>query len=361
MIGRTSFAALLAVALIATGCTSRGPLKPAAPHDAKAPAVLWRDPGRIAARDLFWGAGSAAAAPRGPFTFVEEDLSGHNPKVSVRDAAGRQWDVKFGEEIHSEVAANRIVWALGYFVEAQYYVPSGLIRGAASLGRAREHIAADGRFRGARFRFRDPAMPRTEEEWTVARNPFVGTRELSGLEVLMTLLNNWDMEGPRNNRVLRARGPRGGLERRFLVSDLGATFGRMGGGIMSRRSKWNLEDFRDEKFIERVEAGAIRLAYKGYDPHIDRIPMAHARWFAGLAAQLRPAQVRRAFEAAGAQPQEIDGFSATLLEKISALRAAVATTTADTGDRRRSGTKTAKRTKITKKLDQASSWPSRSL
>ena len=33
--------------------------------------------------------------------------------------------------------------------------------------------------------------------------------------VLMTMLNNWDIEGPRNNKVLRARGPRG-LERRFL-------------------------------------------------------------------------------------------------------------------------------------------------
>ncbi|HET7695680.1 MAG TPA: hypothetical protein VFK57_08240 [Vicinamibacterales bacterium] len=325
MTPKLSFAAGLAVALAAAGCaTAPGPLRPAAPADASAPAVLWRDPGRIGTRDLFWGAGSAANAPRGPFTFVEEDLAGHNPKVSVRDAQGREWDVKFGEEVHAEVAANRIVWALGYFVEPQYHVPSGTIRGVKKLARAAEHVAPDGRFRRARFRFRDPAMPRTEEEWTLARSPFAGTKEMSGLHVLMTLLNNWDIEGPRNNRVVRARGPRGRVERRFLVSDLGATFGRMGGGMITNRSKWNLAHFRAEKFIDRVEHGSIRLAYDGFDPDIDRVPIEHARWFAGLAGQLRPAQLRRAFEAAGAAPAEIDGFSARLLEKIRALRAAVA-------------------------------------
>ena len=313
------------VAFALAGCaTSRAPLKPPAASDATAPPVLWRNPGAIGSRDLFWGAGSAANAPRGPFTFLQEDLTGHNPKVSVRDAAGRVWDVKFGEEVHSEVAANRIVWALGYFVEPQYYVGSGTIRGAAGLKRAAQHVDAGGRFRAARFRFRDPQAPRTEEEWTLARSPFAGTREMSGLHVLMTLLNNWDMEGPRNNRVLRARGPRGRAERRFLVSDLGATFGRMGGGRITDRSKWNLAHFREEKFIDQVENGSIRLAYDGFDPDIDRVPIAHARWFAGLAAQLRPAQLRRAFEAAGAQPGEIAGFTAKLMEKIGALRAATA-------------------------------------
>jgi hypothetical protein len=322
-----SFGLALAAGVVATGCAARGPLRPAAPADAAAPAVLWRDPGAIGSRDLYWGAGTAADAPRGPFTFLEEDLDGHNPKVSVRDAGGREWDVKFGAEIHSEVAANRIVWALGYFVEPQYFVPSGTIRGAKQLTRAAGHIAADGRFRGARFRFRDPAMPRTEEEWTLQRNPFVGTKEMSGLKVLMTMLNNWDIDGPRNNRVLRVRGPRGGVERRFLVSDLGATFGRMGGGLISNKSKWNLAHFREEKFIGKVERGWLHLAFDGYDPDIDRVPIEHARWFAGLAAQLRPAQLRRAFEAAGAQPAEIDGYSAKLMEKIRELKNAV-------GDRR---------------------------
>ena len=316
--------ALLTATLAATGCASgTGALKPAAPADASAPAVLWRDPGRIGALDLYWGSGARSRAPRGPFRFVEEDTSGTNPKITVKDALGRTWDMKFDEEVHAEVAANRIVWALGYIVEDQYFVRSGVVSGAKGLTRARKHLTANGSFREARFRFRDPAAVRTEEEWTLQRNPFVGSRELSGLHILMTLLNNWDIEGPRNNRVLRARVSRGRIERRFLVSDLGATFGRMGGGPISNHTKWVLEDFRKEKFIDKVEAGVLHLAHDGFDPDIKGVPVAHARWFAGLASQLSSSQLRRAFEAAGATPAEVDGYTAKVREKIVRLKAAV--------------------------------------
>ena len=315
--------ALVMSTLATAGCATRtAPLTPAAPADASAPAVLWRDPGRIAALDLYWGPGARARAPRGPFRFVEEDTSGTNPKIVVRDALGRSWDMKFGEEVHAEVAANRIVWALGYVVEDQYFVRRGTVTGARGLTRARPFVGANGAFTNARFRFRDPAAPRTEEEWTLQRNPFVGSKELSGLQVLMTLLNNWDIQGPRNNRVLRARRSRG-IERRFLVSDLGATFGRMGGGPIASKSKWNLEDFTRERFIEKVEGGTLHLAYDGFNPDFDRVPLAHARWFAGLASQLSSAQLRRAFEAAGAAPAEVDGYTAALTRKIAALRTAV--------------------------------------
>ena len=316
--------ALLTATIAATGCASgTGALKPAAPADASAPAVLWRDPGRIGALDLYWGPGALSRAPRGPFRFVEEDTSGTNPKIAVTDAAGRSWDMKFDEEVHAEVAANRIVWALGYVVEHQYFVKSGIVNGVKGLTRAREHVGANGAFTNARFRFRDPMTPRTEEEWTLHRNPFVGSRELSGLHILMTLINNWDIEGPRNNRVLRARVSRGRIERRFLVSDLGATFGRMGGGPISNHTKWVLEDFRKEKFIDKVERGMLHLAHDGFDPDINRVPLAHARWFAGLASQLSSSQLRRAFEAAGATPEEVDGYTQKVREKIVQLKAAV--------------------------------------
>jgi hypothetical protein len=39
-----------------------------------------------------------------------------------------------------------------------------------------------------------------------------------------------------------------------------------------------------------------------------------------LAGQLRPAQLRAAFEAAGATPEEVDGFSKKLAEKIAMLQ-----------------------------------------
>jgi hypothetical protein len=312
--------------IVTTGCatTGNGPLRPAAPADAAAPPVLWRDPGPIGSRDLFWGSGHESRAPRGPFSFVEEDTStGTNPKITVKDARGETWDVKFDEEVHAEVAANRLAWALGYIVEDHYFVREGVVTGATGLGRAATHVGPDGAFKNARFRWRNPAATRTEEEWTLQRNPFVGSRELSGLYILMTMINNWDIMGPRNNKVLRTALPGGRVERRFLVSDLGAAFGRMGGGVLTDHSKWNLAHFREERFIDKVSDGKLHLAFDGYDPDIDRVPLEHARWFAALASQLTTPQLRRAFAAAGATPEQEEGFAAKLAEKIAALNNAV--------------------------------------
>ena len=59
------------------------------------------------------------------------------PKVNVRDSSGAQWIVKFGEEVKAENFASRIVWAAGYFADANYFVPSGKIEGVGELGRAK--------------------------------------------------------------------------------------------------------------------------------------------------------------------------------------------------------------------------------
>src|SRR5579864_2510718 len=47
-------------------------------HGAK--AALWREPTDIASRNLLYGSGGAGRQPRGPFTFIEEDMEGSNPK-----------------------------------------------------------------------------------------------------------------------------------------------------------------------------------------------------------------------------------------------------------------------------------------
>src|ERR1043165_3608899 len=81
--------------------------------------VLWRDPGAIKDKDLRWGAGGPERAPKPPFTFVAENLSGTKAKIDVKDAAGVAWSVRFAgtrpedNEVHAEIASCRIVWALG--------------------------------------------------------------------------------------------------------------------------------------------------------------------------------------------------------------------------------------------------------
>jgi hypothetical protein len=286
------------------------------------PQVLWADPGSIASRDLFWGKGSAERAPKGPFTFVEEKTNGTQPKIVVTDSQGVTWDVKFGPEAHAEVAASRLVHALGYFSEELYFVRSGQVGEVPALERAGGHLGPAGRFLNARFSRRDPNVVVTEEEWKFHENPFIGQRELSGLMILMTMINNWDIRGAANNQVVRVVTPDGQQQRRYLVSDLGGTFGRMGGPI-SNRSKWKLEDYQEEGFIEKVEDGVVHLDYDGFDSRLDRVPLDHARWFASLIGQLTPEQVRHAFEAAGATRAEVDGFAARFLEKITELQTVV--------------------------------------
>jgi hypothetical protein len=70
-------------------------------------------------------------------------------------------------------------------------------------------------------------------------------------------------------------------------------------------------------------ARALWKDYDGIEPGVDRVPLEHARWFASLLAQLTPEQIRRAYEAAGASREEIDGFSKRMMEKIAELQAAV--------------------------------------
>ena len=285
-------------------------------------ARLWQDPSPIAARDLRWGAGSPERAPRPPFAFVEHSSGGTQPKLVVTDAAGARWDVKFGEEVHAEIAASRLVWALGYYVDELYYVGEGAISGLEDPGRAKDHVDASGRFRHARFERRQERHHSVDRGWSFAANPFTGTRELSGLKILMTLISNWDIEGERNNRVVEVRRPGEEPYRQYFVGDLGATFGRMGRRL-TNHSKWNLEDYRQEGFIDEVDDDEVEFDFDGLDGDMDEVPREHARWFADLLGQLTPAQVRQAFEAAGATPEEVDGFSQVVLTRIATLRDAL--------------------------------------
>ena len=119
------------------------------------PTVLWRDPGDIASRDLFYGPGGQADQPHGQFTFVEEDLDGSNPKFVVRDEDGVKWKVKLGIEARPETAASRLVWAVGYFANEDYFVPELKVDNLpAHLHRGRKYISASGVARNARLKRR---------------------------------------------------------------------------------------------------------------------------------------------------------------------------------------------------------------
>jgi hypothetical protein len=300
--------------------------------------VLWRDPGNIAARDLYWGAGSPSRAPVPPFTFLEEDKDGESPKFKVEDAKGVEWSVKLGIESQTEIVATRLVWAVGYFVEESYYFTRAPIKQLPRLSRGREFVEGGRVVRGARFEPRRKDIKRGDY-WDWGKNPFLGTPELDGLKVLMILLNNYDAR-TQNNRVLVAKDSTGkAIENRYVVTDLGATLGKaagMGGG----RSKNDLEDFLSTRFVVGSEDGEVKfdydtrptklgllavlnpIYYKGEmkkEKDMRGIPVAHARWIGALLSQLTTNQLRDAFRAADYDRTTAEGYVRALQQRINQL------------------------------------------
>lgn len=290
---------------------------PNAPQTEGTP-ILWSDPGDIKSLDLYWGIGSAEEAPKAPFKFVKEDTSGTNPKIRVEDANGALWNVKFDEEVHAEIAASRIAWAMGYMVEESYYMPSGRIEGVTGLSRAKKFVGSDGSFKVAMFEKRPDDIARRGKPWSWDSNPFVGSRELSGLAILAVMLNNWDAKVD-NNNVLGMFDEDGSVKEWYIVADWGGTFGKMG-GVFSH-SKWDLDAYQKQAFIDGVKNGRLELNYSGKGGRImDSVPLEHARWFSGMVGQLSEEQIRQAFRAAGATDAEINGFASRVMEKINRLK-----------------------------------------
>jgi hypothetical protein len=294
--------------------------------DGQAPAAsvvtsLWRSQGDVSKLDLYWGLGSEAKSPKAPFKFVKEDVSGTNPKVRVVDANGETWNVKFAEEVHSEVACSRIAWACGFMVEESYFVPSGTIAGVSGLGRAKKYVGSDGSFHDAMFEKRPAEITRRGTFWSWDSNPFSGSRELSGLAILAVMLNDWDAKQD-NNNVLAIPDSDGSSKDWYIVADWGGTLGKMG-GVFSH-SKWDLDAYRKQAFIEGVSGGQVKLKYSGKGGNIlNSVPVEHARWFAGVVGQLTDEQLMQAFRAAGASQTEATGFAARIREKINELKSAV--------------------------------------
>jgi len=290
--------------------------------------VLWRDPGPIGAKDLYWGAGSADGAPAPPFTFVREDTSGTKPKIEVTDAEGAEWTIKLApaspadNEVHAEIAASRLIWAFGFFVDENYFVREGKIENVQKLSRAADLVGPDGTFRTARFERRVRGGER-RGNWDVENNPFNHTKELSALKILIVLVGNWDARAE-NAAILRLPRTDGDVEERYVLSDLGTAFGRWAGGFQKKHSRWNLSDYRESRFLNGIVMNRLEFRYPLMSTERVAVPVDHARWFATLASQLTPAQIRKAFEASGASPAEVEGFSAEVGYRFEAIRAVLA-------------------------------------
>lgn len=267
--------------------------------------VMWQDPGNIASRNLLLGAGGERMKPDvQKVTFIEEKTGGYSKKYRVRDAAGNEWVAKLGKEAQPDTAANRLLWALGYETEIAYLIPKLTIEGK-------------GTFENVRLEARPKSVDRAGN-WKWEDNPFKNSPEFQGLKIMMVMINNWDLKDD-NNEILVTRGATNG-ELRYIISDLGGSFGKTGGFITRSRNK--PEDYVKAKFIEKVNGEIIDFNYGGKNQKlVENITVADARWLSNLLSRLTDQQIKDAFRAANYSATEVDKLASAFRARINALAA----------------------------------------
>src|SRR5438309_1273430 len=111
--------------------------------------TLWAEPSDLHSRNLYYGPGGEQGQPHGSLTFIKEDMSGTSPKFEVQDADGKKWKIKLGLEAQPEPAATRVLWAVGFFANENYFEPLVPIQGLPRLRRGQEFVTSEG-VKGAR-------------------------------------------------------------------------------------------------------------------------------------------------------------------------------------------------------------------
>lgn len=302
------------------GTTVTVPLPPVRP-------VIWHDPGAVELLDFAGGVGGRDGAPVPPLTFEAEVLSGTNPKIRVTDARGAKWSVKFGPEVKAETFATRIVWAAGYFVESDYFVGHGQVNGVTSLTRARHSVNPDGTFRDARFERRtgkEVVKSDGPASWHWLQNPFLGTKELNGLKVIMMLLSDWDNKDVRDvNRGSNTAIYQEAGEARYLITDWGATMGKWGGYVS--RAKWDCKGYQQQtpNLLRGIAGGSLIWGYSGQHTEDFRggISRDDVRWLLQYLGRVTDDQLRVGLEASGATRDENDCFARAVRARIDGMKA----------------------------------------
>jgi len=150
------------------------------------------------------------------------------------------------------------------------------------------------------------------------------------LRIMMALINNWDLKEI-NNSIYEEKG----TDPRYVVSDLGASFGETGNSLT--RSKSNPVDYSGSKFIQTVTPEhvdfflssrpffltAVNVSNYAKRTHMQDIakgiPLAHAKWLGSVLAPLTDEQLRDCFRAAGYAPEDVEGNAAMVKERIKDL------------------------------------------
>ena len=204
------------------------------------------------------------------------------------------------------------------------------MRSVITVRRGEKLVSEGGIVRSVRLELK-PKEVKKLGTWSWSENPFVGTKEFNGLRVMMALVNNWDATTI-NNSIYEVNG-----QRRYAVTDLGASFGKTGDSIS--RSKSNMKDYVDSKFIEKTTPEFVDfvLHSRPFLPTVvdvpnyvhrtkvtdvaTHIPRADAKWIGQRLAMLSDQQIRDCFKSSGYSPEQVDGYAKALEKRIADLNA----------------------------------------
>jgi hypothetical protein len=273
------------------------------------------------------GPGSFAIGETVACDYKDEKLSGRSPKFVCALARDDEVKVKYGGtngEVYAEVAASRLLWALGFGADRMYpvrVVCRGCPREFGGIERTKNESVID------------PAvverkMPGTEffekQGWKWQEFDILGEdaapaarRERDALTLLAVLMQHSDSKALQQRLLCLDPGAKknsDGCRRPFMmINDLGLTFGKASRFNDNARSSMSLTDWVRTP-VWKDESSEVRNGSEGTPRCVGNLPKSFTgtledpiisepgrRFLAGLLVQLSDAQLHDLFDVARVQ------------------------------------------------------------
>jgi hypothetical protein len=273
-------------------------------------AKVWM-PTDVASMDLRIGpTGPGAFEPGATVTcdYLDKQLTGASPKFACRLPNGDELKVKYGGdngEVYGEVAASRLLWALGFGADHMYSVRvvchgcpqkvGGILR--ENGDRILDPVAVERKFPG----------PELVEKWDWKELELVNegagatTAERDAFKLLAVLLQHSDSKSS-NQRIVCVEDVGVGNECQtplMMIQDLGVTFGRANATNQQPRASVNLAEWKELAVWKNAHDCVGNLSGSWTGTLKEPVISEEGRRFLGdLLMQLSDRQIRDMFETA---------------------------------------------------------------
>ena len=275
----------------------------------------------IASKNLLIGPGGSGAFSPGqsvPCDYVDKKLTGDTPKFDCRIGADDEVKVKYGGtngEVYAEVAATRLLWALGFGADRMYPV-AVICRGcpASIVGIRRpdgtllvDPASIERKFDGKEIN--KPIDGWSWKELSLVREDAGGAprNQIDALILLAAFIQHTDNKPRQQRLVCLGEKPHGDRANNcampfLMINDLGMTFGRANFLNHNAPGSMNLDGWSNTPLWKDPVRCVTNLP-KSFSGTLDNPQVSEPgrRFLAGLLSQLTDAQIHDLFAAARVQ------------------------------------------------------------